>query len=44
MKVKIKPGYDIEVIQKLRDAFPVVPLMADANSAYTLEDIELLKN
>ena len=43
IKVKIKPGYDIEVIQKLREAFPNVPLMADANSAYTLEDIELLK-
>ncbi|MCZ8531879.1 o-succinylbenzoate synthase [Psychrobacillus psychrodurans] len=43
IKLKIKPGYDIEVIQKLRDAFPEVPLMADANSAYTLQDIELLK-
>ncbi|MEK5214754.1 o-succinylbenzoate synthase [Psychrobacillus sp. FSL H8-0487] len=43
IKVKIKPGYDIEVIQKLREAFPNYPLMADANSAYTLEDIELLK-
>ena len=43
IKVKIKPGYDIEVIQKLREAFPSVPLMADANSSYTLEDFELLK-
>lgn len=43
IKVKIKPGYDIEVIKKLREAFPGVPLMADANSAYTLEDFELLK-
>ncbi|MEK4484759.1 o-succinylbenzoate synthase [Psychrobacillus sp. FSL H8-0484] len=43
MKVKIKPGYDVEVIRSLREAFPEVPLMADANSAYTLDDLELLK-
>ncbi|SER66593.1 o-succinylbenzoate synthase [Psychrobacillus sp. OK032] len=43
MKVKIKPGYDVEVIRSLREAFPTVPLMADANSAYTLNDIGLLK-
>lgn len=43
IKVKIKPGYDIEVIRELRKHFPDVPLMADANSAYTLEDIDLLK-
>lgn len=43
MKVKIKPGHDIEVIRALREVFPDIPLMADANSAYTLEDIELLK-
>ena len=43
MKVKIKPGYDVDVIRAVREAFPHVPLMADANSAYTLDDIELLK-
>lgn len=43
IKVKIKPGYDIEVIRKLREEFPNVPFMADANSSYTLEDIGLLK-
>lgn len=43
IKVKIKPGYDIDVIRELRKNFPDVPLMADANSAYTLDDIELLK-
>lgn len=43
MKVKIKPGYDVEVIRSLREAFPEVPLMADANSAYTLDDLEVLK-
>ncbi|MGN7386577.1 o-succinylbenzoate synthase [Sporosarcina sp. SAFN-015] len=43
IKVKIKPGADVEVLRGLRSAFPDVPLMADANSAYTLEDIDLLK-
>ena len=43
IKVKIKPGWDVEVIKKLRDVFPDIPMMADANSAYTLKDIELLK-
>ncbi len=43
IKVKIKPGHDVEVLRELRKNFPDVPLMADANSAYTLEDVELLK-
>ncbi|MCP3742005.1 o-succinylbenzoate synthase [Rossellomorea sp. BNER] len=43
VKVKIKPGWDVEVIKELRKYFPNLPLMADANSAYTLKDIELLK-
>lgn len=43
MKVKIKPGFDVNVIQALRNAFPNVPLMADANSAYTLNDMAVLK-
>lgn len=43
MKVKIKPGWDVEVIRELRRHFPDVPLMADANSAYSLKDIERLK-
>lgn len=43
IKVKIKPGWDVEVIRRIREQFPDLPLMADANSAYTLEDIQLLK-
>lgn len=43
IKVKIKPGWDVEVIRAIRKQFPTIPLMADANSAYRLEDIELLK-
>lgn len=43
VKIKIKPGHDIEVIREVRKHFPNLPLMADANSAYTLDDIEHLK-
>ncbi|CAM5211690.1 o-succinylbenzoate synthase OS=Ureibacillus acetophenoni OX=614649 GN=menC PE=3 SV=1 [Ureibacillus acetophenoni] len=43
IKVKIKPGWDVELIRILREHFPDVPLMADANSAYTLDDIDVLK-
>lgn len=43
IKVKIKPGQDIDVIRAIREVYPNVPLMADANSAYTLDDVELLK-
>lgn len=42
-KVKIMPGADIEVIAAIRNTFGDIPLMADANSAYTLQDIEHLK-
>lgn len=43
IKVKIKPGFDVGVMRELRKQFPDVPMMADANSAYRLEDTELLK-
>ncbi|MEC5423841.1 o-succinylbenzoate synthase [Virgibacillus sp. C22-A2] len=43
IKVKIKPGWDVDVMRTLRENFPNVAIMADANSAYSLEDIDLLK-
>jgi o-succinylbenzoate synthase len=43
IKLKIAPGKDVEVLRKVRRAFPTIPLMADANSAYTLNDLEHLK-
>lgn len=43
IKVKIKPGFDVDVMRELRKQFPDVPMMADANSAYRLDDTELLK-
>ncbi len=43
IKLKIAPGWDIEVAQAVREHFPDIMLMLDANSAYTLEDTEHLK-
>ncbi len=43
IKIKIKPKWDVGVIEAVRRAFPQTPLMADANSAYTLADIDHLK-
>jgi len=40
---QIKPGYDLEPVRRLRQEFPRIKLMVDANSAYTLEDWPLLK-
>jgi O-succinylbenzoate synthase len=43
IKIKIKPGHDLEPVRRLRQEFPRIKLMVDANSAYTLEDWALLK-
>src|SRR5699024_6105727 len=43
IKVKIKPGRDVDMIKNIREVYPDIPLMVDANSAYTLDDIETLK-
>jgi len=43
IKVKIKPGKDINVMETVRDHFPDIPLMVDANAAYTLADTEIFK-
>jgi O-succinylbenzoate synthase len=43
IKIKIKPGKDLAPVQRLRQDFPRIKLMVDANSAYTLNDWPLLK-
>jgi O-succinylbenzoate synthase len=43
IKMKIKPGWDVEVVAQVREWFPSVKLMADANSAYTLDDVKRLR-
>jgi len=42
IKIKIKPGKDVEYVRAVREAFPDAPLMADANNAYTLDDTDAL--
>lgn len=43
IKMKIKPGWDLDVIRRVRERFPAIKLMADANSAYALRDVEHLR-
>ncbi len=43
IKVKIKKGMEMDILGKIRDVFPEIPLTADANSDYTIKDIDLLK-
>jgi o-succinylbenzoate synthase len=44
IKIKIAPHWDYDVIKQVRKRFGDIPLMGDANSAYTLDDIEKLKS
>ena len=43
IKIKIKPGWDVKIIAQVREKFPDIRLMADANSAYTLADAALFQ-
>jgi len=43
IKVKCKPGWDVEVFEKIRARWPAIFLSCDANSAYTLDQVEHLK-
>lgn len=43
IKLKIKPGWDIDVVDEVRRRHPDILLSVDANSAYTLDDQDHLK-
>lgn len=43
VKLKIKPGDDIERVKAVRDAFPELIIMLDANQAYTERELDSLK-
>jgi O-succinylbenzoate synthase len=43
IKLKIKPGMDVHVVRQVRDRFPDIKLMVDANSAYRPTDVALLQ-
>ena len=42
IKIKIKPGWDLEAVETVRARFGAIPLMVDANAAYTLADADHL--
>jgi o-succinylbenzoate synthase len=43
IKVKINPQQDYAFLSEIRRFYPELPIMADANSAYTIKDIERIK-
>lgn len=42
IKIKVKPGWDVDAVRVIRRRFGDVPLMVDANAAYTLGDADHL--
>jgi o-succinylbenzoate synthase len=44
IKLKIKPGWDVKLAWQARHTFPDVPIMLDANSAYTLDDAVIFQS
>ncbi|MEU1076135.1 MULTISPECIES: o-succinylbenzoate synthase [unclassified Streptomyces] len=43
VKLKIGVGADVSVLEAVRERFPTLPLMVDANCAYTLQDVPHLQ-
>jgi len=43
IKLKIKPGKDFDFVAAVRKQFPKIQLSVDANSAYSMEDIDHLR-
>ena len=43
IKLKIAPGWDVDVVRAVRHRYPDIALQVDANSAYTLDDLPTLK-
>lgn len=43
IKIKIKHGWDLEIVERVRESFPEIDLMVDANGAYTLDDADMLR-
>jgi O-succinylbenzoate synthase len=43
IKVKIKPGFDLDLVQAIRGRFGAIQLQVDANTAYTLADLPRLR-
>ena len=44
IKVKVKPGWDVNVLEKIRSRWSDITLSCDANSAYRLDQVEHLRS
>jgi len=44
IKVKVRPGWDVNVLERIRSRWADITLSCDANSAYTLDQLEHLRN
>jgi O-succinylbenzoate synthase len=44
VKIKIEPGWDVEPVTAVRARFPKVPLMVDANAAYSIADAGVFRD
>lgn len=43
IKVKVKPGWDVNVLERIRARWPEILLSCDANSAYRSDDVDHLR-
>jgi o-succinylbenzoate synthase len=43
VKIKIQPGWDVEPVAAVRGQFPQLPLMVDANAAYSMDDQHIFR-
>lgn len=43
LKIKIRPGNDIDLVRAVRQHFGEIPLMVDANGAYTINDLDVFR-
>ncbi len=43
IKVKVKPGWDVNVLERIRSRWSEILLSCDANSAYTMDEVEHLR-
>lgn len=43
VKLKYRPGWELNMLKEVRDKFPDMPIHIDCNSAYSLDDIEMFK-
>jgi o-succinylbenzoate synthase len=43
IKIKVKPSWDVNILEKVRSRWPDITLSVDANSAYRLDELEQLR-